>query len=492
MPNFDIFPSNAKANLFGVEVTHDKLDPAIYALKQHILLIGQPRATGSTLTDNTPTAISSLSELEQKAGRGSELALMGRAIFLNAPSIPVSVSAIAEPSSATAGEGTITVSGTATESGSIFIYVAGRRFIVDVADGDTNSDVATAIKDKLDEDEDLPVSASVSSDEVTLTARWKGVSGNGISISYNDNDGDTSVGGITLTASATSGGTGTPDVSTSIGAIDEDDDYTVIVLPTVTDAIFDEAEGIEDNRWGPQVNKPFVCVGAVGGSQTDVDTLLDNRNSFVSIVVGSQDSPSLVSEVGAAVGGRIAQQWGRDPAQQLHTQELVGIYPPAKSDRWTWTQRNNSLDAGGSTLKVVSGIYVIEQIRNTLLTNTAGANVSESDKYVNSVLTVGAITHDLRQYFINQYSDAKLSSDGVVQPLGNKIITPNTMKGILINRYADIYIANGWCENLEGFKDSITVERNSTNPNRLDVGFQLYIIGNLRVLAIKLGFNFVS
>lgn len=482
----DNFPVNARANLFGVGISHDKIDPATYVQAQELLIIGQQLSTG-TLEADVPTVVNSLSEAEQLSGRGSELAIMASKAIQNAPSLPIVVAAITDPSGGVPATGTITVTGAATAAGTLRFEVNGTRLSVAIASGAVAASVATAIATAINAKPDLPVTAAASAGVVTLTVKWPGITGNDIQISVSDDAGSTVPAGLTVATVNTSSGTGIASVAAAIGNIVDSDDYTVVVHPYTEAAALTALEEFAAERWNPNLTKPVVIVGANSAASPP------SRNSFHSVVVGTQNAPATNGEVAAAVGAIVAAQWGTDPAMQMNGIQVKGIAIPDRDEQWDWTTRNRNLLNGISTLKVQSGRFVVEQMRNTLQTLSGGGEAAESDRYLNSVLVNAAIAFDLDNYFSNNWNDAKLGADGDIQPLGQKIMTPNGFKSIIIGRYIDRYLsANGWVENPKGFQDSLVVTRDSGNPNRLNASYQLYIIGNLRVLSLVQSFDFAN
>lgn len=68
---------------------------------------------------------------------------------------------------------TLTVTGAATESGTVNVYVGRTRIQAAVVSGDDVEAVASSIKDAINADPTLPVIASSAAGVVTLTARHK-------------------------------------------------------------------------------------------------------------------------------------------------------------------------------------------------------------------------------------------------------------------------------------------------------------------------------
>src|SRR3546814_3740184 len=87
---------------------------------------------------------------------------------------------LADLPAGTAATGTLTVTGAATASGTIVLYIGGQRITVGVTSGDAAAAVATAIVAAITAAADLPVAAVALLGVVTLTAKHKGVAGNEI------------------------------------------------------------------------------------------------------------------------------------------------------------------------------------------------------------------------------------------------------------------------------------------------------------------------
>lgn len=67
-------------------------------------------------------------------------------------------------------------------------------------------------------------------------------------------------------------------------------------------------------------------------------------------------------------------------------------------------------------------------------------------------------------------------------------MTPSIIKSELIAAYSDLMEA-GLVENMDAFKQYIVVERNATDPNRLDVLFPPDLVNQLRIFAMLVQFR---
>ncbi len=77
----------------------------------------------------------------------------------------------------------------------------------------------------------------------------------------------------------------------------------------------------------------------------------------------------------------------------------------------------------------------------------------------------------------------KLADDGTRFAPGSAIVTPNIIRAELIAQYGFLEF-NGHVQDAKGFAAGLKVERNSQNPNRVDVLWTGTLINQLRVFAL--------
>lgn len=195
-----------------------------------ILLIGQ-MVSGTATSGALNEGLLSDANFNDKFGRTSQIAKAGRAIIkeLSISRIKPTVDAIglSDNSSGVAATGSVAFSGTATEAGSIIVYVDSfdRKYSLTVASGDTATTIGAALETAITADLNAVVTASNSTGTVTLTAVNDGTQGNTIGIKVVG-----SVAGITTTLTAFSGGATDPSLTTLFDAIDGAR-YTTIIYP---------------------------------------------------------------------------------------------------------------------------------------------------------------------------------------------------------------------------------------------------------------------
>lgn len=196
-----------------------------------ILLIGQKNG-GTATSGALVEGIISESEANDLFGRNSQIAKAARALFnnLSISRIQPQVAAISldDNGSGVDATGSVAFSGTATEAGTITVYVDSidnGKYDIAVADGDTATVIGDALEAAITANLDSPVTASNTTGTVTLTAVNAGTQGNTIGIKYSG-----TVAGVTTTLTAMSGGATDPVLTTLFDPI-TDKRFQTIVYP---------------------------------------------------------------------------------------------------------------------------------------------------------------------------------------------------------------------------------------------------------------------
>src|SRR5262245_30892131 len=143
--------------------------------------------------------IYSVREARAKFGACSIAALMAQQHFDCCPELPLYIAPVADGTGATAAVNTITVTGPATDNGTLSVAFLDRVYAVGVITGATADSIAAALAAQLQKDADLPFTATVATNVITLTAKNKGTEGNWFSPIWNPNFGDDFPAGVTFT-----------------------------------------------------------------------------------------------------------------------------------------------------------------------------------------------------------------------------------------------------------------------------------------------------
>src|SRR5262245_1893413 len=156
--------------------------------------------------------IYSVNEARAKFGAGSIAALMAQQHFDCCPELPLYVAPVADSATATAAVNTITITGPATDNGTLSVAILDVDYAVGVITGATADSIATALAAQMQKNADLPFVVSVATNVVTLTAKNKGTDGNWFTPIWNPNFGDSFPVGVAV-ATARTPGTGIIDIN---------------------------------------------------------------------------------------------------------------------------------------------------------------------------------------------------------------------------------------------------------------------------------------
>ena len=489
---FASVPSNLRVPFVAVEIDNSQAQQGPALLAYRVLIIGQKTSAGSA-TANTLHRVTTADQVATLAGRGSQLHRMARAYFANNRFTDTWVGVLADNGSGVAATGTLTVTGPATADGTLSLYVAGDLVQVPVSSGDTATTVAAAIAAALPSTSDLPVTGAIggtgSEHIVTATARNKGTAGNDIDLRLNYQDGESTPAGIAVAIVDMASGATNP-VLTSLVAAMGDTWFQVVAHPYTDATSLTALEGELADRFGPMRMIDGVAITSASGTQSALGTLGDSRNSPHSIIIAQPGANPLTppAEFAAAVAAVVAFNAPRDPAQPLQTLEVKGVLAPADADLFTLQERNLELYDGIATSKVSAGGQVqLERLVTTYQTNAAG---SQDTSYLDAttMLTLLYLRYSFRVQIQNRFPRAKLANDGVRLGPGQPVITPLIGKAEALNWFRDMEEL-GLVEGFAQFKADVVVERNVSDPNRLDFLLPPDLINQFIVGGVSIQFK---
>ncbi|MCA1524300.1 phage tail sheath C-terminal domain-containing protein [Bradyrhizobium yuanmingense] len=492
--SFNDIPANWKMPLYWVEVDPSKAGSL--TLRQPALLMGYKLATGTAPAD-VPVAIGSLSAAQQYAGVGSMLDGMAQTFFENSKSQEVWMLPIAEPATGVAATGPITVASPPTQAGTIYVYIAGRRVPVHIDAEDTTAIVATSIAEAITADPSMPVTSAVAADVVTLTARHKGTDGNDITIAVNYGGslaGETMPEGLLINVGTgrLAGGTGIPDLTAAITALG-DEIYEYVAFPwtdsTSLDAIDMEYGFTDGGRWGWMRE----LYGHVFSAKRDTYSNLmtwgpDNNSGVISVMAMEPTMPSPSWSVAAAYAAKAGRALINDPARPLQTLELNGILGAPKHERFLLSECNNLASVGLATQGI--GPNDVPMIRRETTTYQLNLYSQPDDAYelVTTLATLAALLRRQKHAITTKFPRHKLADDGTRFGPGQAIVTPKIIKAELVAQYRQDEF-EGLVENAKAFKDNLIVERDTANPNRVNVLYPPDLVNQLRIFAVLAQFR---
>lgn len=483
MISFNIFPNDVRVPFVGMEF--DNSGALIGAQDQpyNALIVGQKTADGQAKAGSL-IRLTNAKDAEKECGAGSMLRDQAASYLANDEITPLYALVLEDDPAANAAAGKVTFVGEATESGTLFVYVSFKRFTLRVTAGMTALELATAFKEAINLRTHLPVTAQSSSEVVTLVAKNKGEAANDLDFRINHYIGEKTPAGIEVKIEPFTGGTCNPDLMEYLPII-RDRWFNGVACPYLDGnnlMVLEEELAI---RYGPLYQTEGFAFGSRRGLFSDLTSFGETRNSPHVGIMHAQGIPNAPWELSAAVCADAMRYGNMDPARPFQTLPLNGIGAPRDEDRFPrFPERNQLLSSGISTWYVDEGGKVrIERLITTYRKSENGADdISYLD--VNTMLTLGYLRWDLVNHIKRKFPRCKLGNDGIHYGKGQAIVTPLVMKGEVYSKFVD-WERRALVEEAEQFKDDLIVERNASNPNRLDIFIRPDLVNQFIVGAIQ-------
>lgn len=488
--SFNNIPNNIKVPLFYAEV--DSSAANTIQDSGASLIIAYP-LTDSTIERNKLIIMPTADHAKKLAGRGSQLSRMVEA-YRNIDNFgELFVIAVDEPTAGSNATGTIQISGTAEETGTLSLYIGNSKIQSRVTVSDTAETIANGLHNAINANPDLPVTASVSNSTITLTAKHKGLSGNDIPLCFNyygTIGGEETPDGLNIVITQMNGGTGTPDLTPVIAAMgDKLLDFIAFPFNDLSSlATFNHEMDDTKGRWSYVRQLYGHVYTAKKGDLSELVEFGDKLNYQHITVAGYEKTiQTSIDELIAMRTARNAIFIRNDPARPTQTGLLNGALPASDSNQFTLTEQQSLLSHGIATAYVSSGNLLIQRDITTYQRNSYGI---ADNSYLDSetLHTLAYVLRKLRSVITSKYPRHKLANDGTRFGAGQAIITPAVAKAEINATYRQLELL-GLVENFDLFKKNLIVERNVNDPNRLDVLFPPDLVNQLRVFAVLAQFR---
>lgn len=490
---FKQIPDNIRVPLFYAEVDNSQANSG--AINQRALIIGQITSAGSG-TPNVPVISQGVADAASVGGPGSMLHLMTQAYrgadgFGELWYLP-----LADDGSAVAAIGSINFTAAATANGVLSFYIAGVRISLPVLTTQTAAQLATALAAAITATPNLPVTAAVdgtTATKVDITARNLGPCGNDIDLRVNyqgSAGGEATPAGLTFALVQPTGGATAPSLTTALANLG-DQTFDFIVLPYTDSTSLDAIKtflGDSAGRWSWEAQLYGHAFAAYRGTVGALTTFGNGRNDQHVSVMGYNDSPVPSWIWAASMTGAAAVSLRNDPALPLQTLPIPAALPPPLPSRFALTDRNTLLYDGVSTFTVQDDGTV--QIENLVTTYQKNAFGQPDDSYleVETLFTLAYVLRFLKTRVTSKYARVKLAADGTRFAAGSAVVTPNVIRADIIAAYQELE-SRGLVQQSDVFATNLIVQRNASNPNRVDVLWPGVLINQLRIFALLAQFR---
>ena len=468
--SFNDIPNNLRVPLTYIEFDNTGAVSGTPAMPYAILLLGQIADT--TQAWDEPRRYTRPESADADCGSGSQLALMLRAALNVAPNVEVWGLAVKAELTTPLVYG-IEVAGTAASTGTVTLTVGTERKTVSITEGDTSATVAATMAQALGQIPHSPVKVYVDADTVELAVKWIDTTAAELVV-----DASTNVEGLILNVIKTTAPDTNSDIRPAIDAMG-DDWWNGVVSPWADDTNMQAMKQEMLSRFGPMQ----MADGLVYTAGKDTPT----TNDFLRTHLDTTNCASLSFVVAATNAAVAAKSLSIDPARPLQTLALPGIKAVGLAARDLKAERNIKLHEGHSTTFVDAGGNVC--IERQITTYTKNALGAEDPSYldVTTLATLAYLRYSTRTRISLRFPRHKLASNGTLVAPGQAMVTPNIIKGELV-ALAKEWEQAGLVEDFDGFKDSLIVERNANDRNRVDVLAKPDLVNQFRVFAEQIQF----
>lgn len=465
--------------------------------EQTVCLVAQMLPTG-TAAQAVPTEVpGDGSAAAILFGRGSHAHRMVTAFRAGNSTTPLAVIGLPDNAAGVAASRTITLSGTATESGTIAFYVGLDRIQVGVATGDTAAILATELVGAIKAATDLMVTAAAgeAAGAIAVTCRHKGEIGNDVSLAVNllgSTGGEALPAGLSFSGlGMLSGGTSNPEQTAARAAV-QGRTYTYYVLggwsdTTTLDAWSAELESMwSDGRqlWGR------LGFTARRGSLSQLKSFGRTRNDRFISVAGTFGTPGPVFETAARYAAQVTRSLANHPARPLQTLTLAGDRAAPMNLDFSPVDRKDLLWSGISTIKAGAASAVIIDRAISLYQRNAAGDADDTWLDVTTPATVGRIVSEIKSLVFNNFIATRciLVDDDTAVGVGIPYATPKKIQATVLAHYATLE-AKGLVENFDAFKTLFSVGRDPDNPVRVNMIYTPDIANPLITFAAQIKFS---
>jgi phage tail sheath gpL-like len=489
---------------------------------QRILFVGQKVAAGTATAGALNENILNDNSEDTLFGANSQLAGMIRAAKRLNQVTQMDAIALDDDGSGVAATGSIALSGTATEAGTLKVRIGSQElheYSISVASGDTATVIGDAIDTAVAADTDAPFSTTNTTGTVAVTADNDGTVGNYIGIEVSG-----TVGGVTSTVTGMSGGATDPTLTGVFDVVGNKRHQTIVwpyaddtsVLKTFLDARFNDdvyvLDGVGVTANHDSLANHLAALNALNSqslvwltdkaeSETNfkgpaVFEMPQNKAAEFAAIRGLRLTESAnISQFVITTNGPLDSFGGPALASKPYFNTTFPHLPLVKTGRgWNNTEIEQLHDAGGTVLGINSAgnTAIAGEVVTTYKTDSAG-NTDISFKYLNYVDTAS----NAREYFFNnlrsRFAQSRLT-EGDVLP-GRDMANDLTIASYCEKLYGDLagpdyVLLQAGEDALKFFKDNLSVTLDLAN-GRATIQMTAPLVTQLReILAtFKIAFS---
>ena len=462
-------PENAKGSIVAIEAENKNPNTSISSIPRKMLVLGSADSTYQGAKDKI-IPISKAKQAE-RFGLGSQLQQMLKGIFDTSLNFDVYAAAVSEAEDANEAAADITVTGTATKSGTIYVYIGGIRTATNVKTGEDASRIHANMIKAISSVLEVPVKAADGTGKVTLTSKWKGKTANDITLSQGINEEELNAmpEGISVAFSSETLENGLGDVSLEKVLSEFDSTYYTSIATAFTDTenlnlLMDRAEEL----FSATEKRGFYAVGGYNEKESDYVSLVENRNDKYYCAFWAEQSITPKYMIAALACRSIENSLAESTAVAFGG-AIEGIIA-GKSPYRKFEEIEDILHKGGSYS--VYNAYGEVLFKDTFTAYKTAGDGSEDDAY-SYLQTIGKIQlmyYEMDDVFSKApYYKAVLVSDEATVRSDINAIKPKTAKATLTTLIRN-WESKGLLNDAASSIENIIAEM-ADKAGRLKVGF---------------------
>ncbi|WP_176317174.1 phage tail sheath C-terminal domain-containing protein [Burkholderia vietnamiensis] len=460
--SFDTIPSGIRKPGKYFEYNTKLAVRTLPANDQTVLVIGQRTADG-TVPALKPVDVFSGDQAALYFGAGSLAHIAAVAAITAYKYVSLTVIAVDDAVAGQPAKGAVDFTGPAKADGAFALFIANTRIDIAVYADDTETTIATRLKDQIAQKTALPVTADSVNGTVNLTAKNKGAFGNDIVLSQINQ-----AAGVKATITPFAGGLNDPDIAPALAAV-YGAKYNLYATCWPTKEALTKLRTHLDSISGALEQRPAVGVAGTPATLATATTLAADLDAGRITIGWHPGSVSMPAEIAAEYAAVLSSE--TDPARPLNTLALLGLDVTPIPSQPGRTEQEKALHNGVTPFEIGPGNVV--QIVRAITTYTKDAQGIDDPALldVTTIRTLDYVRKACQQRIALRFPREKLSEK-----------TPPKVRSELLDvlyKLEELEII----ENVEANKDKLIVERDLQDVNQLNAAIPCDVVNGLHVFA---------
>lgn len=494
-------PATRQASAQGTQTREASFRSIITALESQLVLAMQYDPLKTTVVEDTFQLLSTPAQTGAKYGYNSQMYLAHlKAYLASGGSVVCWGVPLAEPAAATAAAGSITLTVSTPDSGTLVFYISGNRFSVPVLTTDTATTLGDKVAAAINGANYVGFTAVNTAGAVALTCTWAGASGNAGRVfvgPWKTDDAEVPDGVSSVVVQPTGGG-GEEDTTLAAlwaGMLSGTEWRTDVVTPSATSTALnaalaaiglpDDGTGQGSGLWADMVYRP--ATNWSGSIETDLTTIKatgdSRKNDPNNVIVCSPDAMEFPFEIAAAVAAYVGRSANSNVANAYRGASMSTVLMGAldKANDWTRDPANANVD---TALKAGLTVIKTDDNGNTTLADVVttwhpdGSTFPPFQFEVNKrkIWNIALTLKNDKLQFQNNVIVESVD-EATDQPLA---VDEDMMRGRIVG-LAEGWQKLGWIYNRAFTINNMQVAVSSTNPDRFNRAIPVLLSANKRV-----------